>query len=74
MSFSKVCELLVIYLSRWINRQKSWLKYFIAMGAAGHLLANLLLSGMFLYASARNYPGGDALAHLQVTFLNTLYI
>jgi alpha-1,6-mannosyltransferase len=49
----------------WINREKSLQRKAVAYGAALHLLANLLLSGMFLYASARNYPGGDALSHLQ---------
>lgn len=32
------------------------------------LLANLFLTGVFLLASSRNYPGGDALGHLQVKF------
>ncbi|KAH7730454.1 GPI mannosyltransferase [Aphelenchoides avenae] len=49
----------------WINRRKSLVRRAVAFGAALHIAANLLLSAMFLYASARNYPGGDALSHLQ---------
>uniref|UniRef100_A0A1I7RST6 Mannosyltransferase n=1 Tax=Bursaphelenchus xylophilus TaxID=6326 RepID=A0A1I7RST6_BURXY len=49
----------------WINKDKSWARYLIALGVGTHLLANVILSCVFLYASARNYPGGDALAHLQ---------
>uniref|UniRef100_A0A914CKT7 Mannosyltransferase n=1 Tax=Acrobeloides nanus TaxID=290746 RepID=A0A914CKT7_9BILA len=49
----------------WINRDKSFIRKLVAWGMAAHLLANLLISGTFLYASAMNYPSGDALAHLQ---------
>lgn len=32
---------------------------------ASHLIANALATLIFIYASARNYPGGDSLTHLQ---------
>lgn len=36
----------------------------LAMGAAGHLLANLVISCFLLTVSNANYPGGEALAKL----------
>lgn len=65
MSGEGVGECAALLIVSWVNRDKSWPRYLVAWGVAGHLLANLLLSAVFLYASARNYPGGDALAHLQ---------
>ncbi|KAI1722801.1 alg9-like mannosyltransferase family domain-containing protein [Ditylenchus destructor] len=49
----------------WDARQKSWLRKCLSLGVAAHLLANVLLTAIFLYASSQNYPGGQALAHLQ---------
>ncbi|KAI6200119.1 Alg9 mannosyltransferase domain containing protein [Aphelenchoides besseyi] len=55
-----------VFLARlWNNKEKSWFHKTIWLGCSMHLLANMLMAGMFLYASARNYPGGDALAHVQ---------
>uniref|UniRef100_F1L0F9 Mannosyltransferase n=2 Tax=Ascaris TaxID=6251 RepID=F1L0F9_ASCSU len=49
----------------WINRQKSWLRYLIAIGVSAHLIANIIGTSVLLYASSRNYPGGDAIGYLQ---------
>ncbi|TKR89448.1 hypothetical protein L596_013548 [Steinernema carpocapsae] len=49
----------------WINREKSIFRKLIALGFAGHLALNLIMSGVLLYASSRNYPGGEALGYLQ---------
>ncbi|CAJ0568790.1 unnamed protein product, partial [Mesorhabditis spiculigera] len=49
----------------WINKEKSWRRWALAWGAASHLAVNALISAFILYASARNYPGNDAVAYLQ---------
>ncbi|VDM66621.1 unnamed protein product [Strongylus vulgaris] len=49
----------------YINRQKSFGRRILYLGCCLHLIANLLATAAFLYAGARNYPGGDAIAHLQ---------
>uniref|UniRef100_A0A915EHF7 Mannosyltransferase n=1 Tax=Ditylenchus dipsaci TaxID=166011 RepID=A0A915EHF7_9BILA len=52
-------------LKSWDGRHKSWLKSLVGLGVAGHLLGNVLLTTVLLYASSQNYPGGQALTHLQ---------
>ncbi|VDK18986.1 unnamed protein product [Anisakis simplex] len=49
----------------WINRHKSLLRRLIALGVCAHLLANCIATSVLLYASSRNYAGGDAIAYLQ---------
>ncbi|MFH4973658.1 hypothetical protein AB6A40_000367 [Gnathostoma spinigerum] len=49
----------------WINRQKSWFRFLIAVGFALHILANMIGTVVFVYASARNYPGANAIGYLQ---------
>ncbi|VDN19694.1 unnamed protein product [Cylicostephanus goldi] len=51
----------------YINRHKSFARQALYYGCCLHLIANLLATAAFLYAGARNYPGGDAIAHLQWT-------
>ncbi|VDL66036.1 unnamed protein product [Nippostrongylus brasiliensis] len=51
----------------YINRGKSFGRRLLYVGCCLHLIANLLATAAFLYAGARNYPGGDAIAHLQVS-------
>ncbi|XP_060591314.1 dol-P-Man:Man(7)GlcNAc(2)-PP-Dol alpha-1,6-mannosyltransferase-like [Ruditapes philippinarum] len=46
---------------KWINRNKSLLRKLLAFGALLHICGNILTSGIFLYTSYRNYPGGEAL-------------
>ncbi|XP_060568303.1 probable Dol-P-Man:Man(7)GlcNAc(2)-PP-Dol alpha-1,6-mannosyltransferase [Ruditapes philippinarum] len=45
----------------WINRNKSVLRKLLAFGALLHICGNILTSGIFLYTSYQNYPGGEAL-------------
>ncbi|KIH62822.1 hypothetical protein ANCDUO_06894 [Ancylostoma duodenale] len=52
---------------RYINREKSFARRLLYVGCCLHLIANLVCTSAFLYAGARNYPGGDAIAHLQWT-------
>ncbi|VDO85485.1 unnamed protein product [Haemonchus placei] len=52
---------------RYINREKSLVRRLLYYGCCLHIVANLLATAAFLYAGARNYPGGDAIAHLQWT-------
>ncbi|RCN30503.1 hypothetical protein ANCCAN_23723 [Ancylostoma caninum] len=54
-------------ISRYINREKSFARRLLYLGCCLHLIANLVCTSAFLYAGARNYPGGDAIAHLQWT-------
>ncbi|EYC06092.1 hypothetical protein Y032_0078g1187 [Ancylostoma ceylanicum] len=54
-------------LFRYINREKSFVRRLLYVGCCLHLICNLLCTSAFLYAGARNYPGGDAIAHLQWT-------
>ncbi|VDO95180.1 unnamed protein product [Heligmosomoides polygyrus] len=51
----------------YINREKSLGRRLLYIGCCLHIVANLLATAAFLYAGARNYPGGDAIAHLQWT-------
>ncbi|CAJ0589532.1 unnamed protein product [Cylicocyclus nassatus] len=51
----------------YVNRHKSFARRALYYGCCLHLIANLLATAAFLYAGARNYPGGDAIAHLQWT-------
>ncbi|KHJ75049.1 hypothetical protein OESDEN_25335, partial [Oesophagostomum dentatum] len=57
----------IFQLFRYINREKSLARRFLYIGCCLHLVANLLATAAFLYAGARNYPGGDGIAHLQWT-------
>ncbi|KJH53720.1 plasmid Maintenance Protein [Dictyocaulus viviparus] len=51
----------------YINRQKSINRRLLCLGCYLHIIANVIATSVFLYAGARNYPGGDALMHLQWT-------
>jgi len=55
----------VVCAKSWSDKKRSWLHRLMAYGFAAHLVANLMVTGVFLYASGQNYPGGDALAYLQ---------
>nr|CAG4641628.1 EOG090X04MD [Eurycercus lamellatus] len=48
----------------WSNRMKNKWRGILALGAAGHLLVNLVLSFFLLTVSRTNYPGGQALSLL----------
>jgi len=48
----------------WENRTKSKWQALLSLAAAGHLLANLVISCFLLTVSHANYPGGVALAKL----------
>ncbi|XP_045165621.2 probable Dol-P-Man:Man(7)GlcNAc(2)-PP-Dol alpha-1,6-mannosyltransferase [Mercenaria mercenaria] len=48
----------------WINRNKSLFKKLMAFGAVLHICGNICTSGVFLYTSYLNYPGGQALHRL----------
>lgn len=52
----------------WINRWKSIFGMLMAIGVILHLIVNVIGTSIFLLASSRNYPGGEALASLQVLF------
>ncbi|KAK0412798.1 hypothetical protein QR680_006415 [Steinernema hermaphroditum] len=49
----------------WINREKSIFRKLVALAFSAHLLMNLIMTGVLLYASSQNYPGGEALGYLQ---------
>nr|CAG4648605.1 EOG090X04MD [Polyphemus pediculus] len=48
----------------WENRFKGKMQALLALAAAGHLMANLVLSCFLLAVSHANYPGGEALVKL----------
>uniref|UniRef100_A0A1I7XME1 Mannosyltransferase n=1 Tax=Heterorhabditis bacteriophora TaxID=37862 RepID=A0A1I7XME1_HETBA len=58
----------VVCSRMYISRKKSWIRQFIYLGCVLHIIANFLGTSVFLYAGSRNYPGGDALGHLQVKY------
>ncbi|VDM07554.1 unnamed protein product [Wuchereria bancrofti] len=49
----------------WINRWKSMFGMLLAVGVVLHLIVNVIGTSIFLLASSRNYPGGEALTSLQ---------
>ncbi|CAJ0961027.1 unnamed protein product, partial [Mesorhabditis belari] len=49
----------------WISRHKNFIRWLLAYGFAAHLIVNAVVTCLFLYASARNYPGNDAIVYLQ---------
>ncbi|KAK6755188.1 hypothetical protein RB195_013891 [Necator americanus] len=51
----------------YINREKSFNRRLLYFGCCLHIIANLLGTAALLYAGSRNYPGGDAITHLQWT-------
>lgn len=55
----------VLCAKLWINRWKSSFRMFIAVAVSLHLVVNVMGAFIFLYASSRNYPGGEALSFLQ---------
>ncbi|CAI4223036.1 unnamed protein product [Auanema sp. JU1783] len=57
----------VFWARMYINRSKSWLRLFLYWGCLLHLFANIIATGVFIYTASRNYPGGDAIGHLQWT-------
>lgn len=49
----------------WKKAKVSWIYRIIALSVVVHLIGNLIITGHFIYASSRNYPGGEALMMLQ---------
>ncbi|KAJ1372680.1 hypothetical protein KIN20_034889 [Parelaphostrongylus tenuis] len=57
-----------VFCSRmYINRHKSLTRFALYIACCLHIVANIIATAVFLYAGARNYPGGDAILHLQWT-------
>ncbi|KAL4226476.1 dolichyl-P-Man:Man(7)GlcNAc(2)-PP-dolichol alpha-1 [Mactra antiquata] len=48
----------------WINKDKSVLRKFLAVVCMLHMIGNLCTTGIFIYTSYQNYPGGTALYRL----------
>ena len=51
-------------LFRWQNKDKSLFRKLLAIGAVLHILGNIATTGVFLYSSYLNYPGGEAIYRL----------
>lgn len=52
----------------WKNIDKSSFQKFLALGAILHIVANITATGVFLYISRHNYPGGVAMRYFhQIT-------
>ena len=52
----------------WISCRKSWLRAGALLGVLGLLAASALATGLMLWASSHNYPGGHALQELHCMY------
>ena len=58
----------------WRGMGRGWWRTALALGAATHLLGNLLYAGAALSLSARNYPGGEAMQLLHRSVAPDTYV